>query len=602
MDLSGLLVWLKICGIATVVIGWGYLAARSLDAVGPKELKLAGSLQVFECGIVGFGLVYVLAIVVSLFTALGTWAHWCFVLAGGIGALWMALRRLPGSSPAWKEYAWVAALTALVTYGTIHTGWNYDAGLYHLQAISYFHNGPLPLGIANVHDRLGFDSSWLPLSALCSGPLFGSDGAFLLNAATMVIFLGALTSRAIRDWSRASFGAAGTYAFASVLLFLSSGVLFDWFGLSPSSDLPSALSCVYAFMAFLTVAADLPAAGETGAARFQGAPMLLLVSSAVLAVTAKSSQLPVLVLLVALVPLGAWRVKDLRQWGYCRTLLLGCLMMICWMVQGLMVSGCLLFPAPIGCLGFLPWAVKPATARFVGNLIHNWAMAPGVPADQIPPGFGWLPMWHDKMLRWRGFIYIVAWVSVGLQLLGCLAVAWALRVGAKHRAGGEVRFAKAFVLALCVAFAGLLFWFYLAPDPRFGLGFLIAIPAISFSFLATWALDRDSRGSLRRIGVPVVSVLILVAGAWGCFHVYQDHGPVYVWRHEPAPQVRTIVTTAGVTVRVPLESDQCWDTAPPCTPQPADTLGQSTFLGHVVYTRSGSKAAPAAEAPGPEVR
>lgn len=56
-------------------------------------------------------------------------------------------------------------LGAISTYAT-SAAWNFDSGLYHIPAIRWIADYRLPLGLGNLHGRLGFDSAWFPLSAL----------------------------------------------------------------------------------------------------------------------------------------------------------------------------------------------------------------------------------------------------------------------------------------------------------------------------------------------------------------------------------------------------------------------------------------------------
>jgi hypothetical protein len=593
---SWLLLWLKICGIATLVIGWGWVAVRLLDFAVRGRSNLAQSILPFELGIVGFSLLYVFAVVVSLFAALGAFAHWTLVLVGSVGVAGIAHLRLPVSKPTWIGCMWVAALTALVTFGTAYTEWNYDAGLYHLQAVSYFHQGALPLGIANIHNRLGFNSCWFPLSALCSGPLFGRDGSFLLSAAAMIVFLGGLISGAIEGYRNSRSVPAGAFAVACLLLFVSSGVLFEWFGLSPSPDVPSALSCCYAFYAFLAFAGCLSRSeAQRESVTEVERHLLALVGSAVLAVTAKVSQAPVL-LLVLLLPLGVRRLRSRLKphWGH--ALLLGGLTIVAWGVQGTVTSGCLAFPAGVSCLSFLPWAAEPANATSAAEAIRAWAKAPGTPFDQIPGGIGWIPMWRDRMLPFRSFVFTLAWVAVGLHGLGAVAMGWGHWARMRHPAASEAGTARAFLVALLVSLVGLAYWFFGAPDPRFGLGFLIAAPAMTFAFMAGWG-GLDGKSSVGRIVTPLVAVAVFFAAFIQCYKLYGEGHAACVWEHKPVPPVRTSVTAGGVKVKIPLEGNQCWDVTPPCAPSAISALSRSRFLGHVMYSHFDLSPATASDAP-----
>jgi hypothetical protein len=577
-----LLLWIKISGIATVLVGCGYLGSMAADAAGRGKSRLAHTLRLFEFGIVGLGLVSVLAVAISLFAPLGDAAHCTFVLLGAVGIVWMSRRSLRFSRPDWRDCVWAAVLTAFVTYGTAHAPLGYDAGLYHLQAISYFHQGALPLGIANIHTRLGFNSSWFPVSALCAGPLVGREGVFLLNAAATVIFLGAFVSSVSEGWRSSKFGVARGYAAAALLLFLPSGVLFaEWFGLSPSPDLPSALSCAYAFFAFLAVAGM---STERPAPKLEvGRYLVLLVSSATLAATAKTSQAPVLLLVAPWwCPQGIRAIKRQSLWEYKTALFLGGLVVGAWVVQGLIASGCLAFPGGFSCLRFLPWTVDVSKANLIFDILRTWNKAPFMPIAQVPGGLAWIPIWRDRVLKVREFVFILAWVAAGLQLIGSIAIIGGRRAKAKSPVSAATGLAWTFGPAVAVSVSGIIYWFFGAPDPRFALGFLVALPSLTFGLMAAWSLREDAAG-LGRIYILLFASLIVLALGVQCYTVYRDKKPLTVWRHEPQPSIRSVMTAAGLTVRIPVGGDQCWDARPPCTPEPPDALHQSTMFGHLMY-------------------
>ncbi len=579
------LICLKICGLALSVTGWGFLAVQLLESLWPKKVNYGQRLGIFELGIVGFAAVYIFAVAISLFAALGAVAGWVFCLAGLAGCAWLVWRVQLVRPAAHTICVWVTVLL-FVTYAASHIQWNFDAGLYHLQAVSYYSQGPVPLGLANIHLRLGSNSAGFPLSALSGGALFGRDGVFLIGPAATMMFLGAFLIEALDAWKSGVWRASRAYAAASVALLLTSGVLFDRFALSPSSDLPSALSSIYAFLAFLAAVQDSNDGGKTEPRPGLDRALLLLVTSAVFAVVSKTSQIPVLLLaLAAPFCLGIGRT-NLRK--YTSSVALSAAALGAWVVQGLMASGCVAFPASSTCLSVLPWAVEPSKAAFIASWIRSWARTPGVAISDVPAGFGWVSGWWDRI--WHSRDLTALWVAAGLLLLACI---FALAV--RHRATREPEKTdrvpvKAFLAAFAVALTGLSFWFFNAPDLRFGVGFLIAAPSLVFGYFLSSALGRAGMDRARRAATPLLGALVLFAGVRACYQLTNDPGDRYSWRHEPKPATLSFVTSAGVTVRVPASGNQCWDAATPCTPEALTSLHRSSFLGHIAYSQSGNPA------------
>jgi hypothetical protein len=77
-----------------------------------------------------------------------------------------------------KVFSWIglneaAILAALLFYvslipmGPVSCN---DTDLYHLQSIKWIHQNPLPLGLANLHGRFGFNSSWFSLASIIELP------------------------------------------------------------------------------------------------------------------------------------------------------------------------------------------------------------------------------------------------------------------------------------------------------------------------------------------------------------------------------------------------------------------------------------------------
>ena len=63
----------------------------------------------------------------------------------------------------------------------------YDTGLYHLQAVQWLTHGPLPKGLANLYECLGYNCSWFPLAAALETPLLLGKSCFIVNAMLVIL-------------------------------------------------------------------------------------------------------------------------------------------------------------------------------------------------------------------------------------------------------------------------------------------------------------------------------------------------------------------------------------------------------------------------------
>jgi hypothetical protein len=144
-----------------------------------------------------------------------------------------------------------------------------------------------------------------------------------------------------------------------------------------------------------------------------------------------------------------------------------------WMAQNLVLSGCLAYPVVQTCFD-LPWAINPAKAQNEIRWITAWARVAGhEPSDPILVGYSWMKLWSSEywtllttLMKILGLAAALTFASVMLRLrsAGIGVVAW----------------------PMVVATLGLVFWFLTAPDPRFGAGFIIALPALALALPLSW--------------------------------------------------------------------------------------------------------------------
>jgi hypothetical protein len=188
----------------------------------------------------------------------------------------------------------------------------------------------------------------------------------------------------------------------------------------------------------------------------------------------KLSALPVLLLL----PMAAYlairrglRISNtLRHPGT----LLAAVSALIWLASGIATSGCLLFPAASTCFAELPWSVPPGVTRATAAAVTGWARSPTSDYLAAATGWNWIRSWPEAMLAKRAFIApLCATLAILLFVIGC-SVVWA-RIANAHRGIEVRRFLEetACLYGLAVSVAGIVFWFLLAPDPRFALGFLL---------------------------------------------------------------------------------------------------------------------------------
>jgi hypothetical protein len=171
------------------------------------------------------------------------------------------------------------------------------------------------------------------------------------------------------------------------------------------------------------------------------------------------------------------------------------------------------------------------------------------------------------MLAKRAFITpLCATLAILLFVIGC-SVVWA-RIANAHRGVEVRRFLEetACLYGLAVSVAGIVFWFLLAPDPRFGLGFLLPMAALAFC----WGVLRFSPENLavqRLTSRPAVTALLTAIGALYIYaHWHSAELELGSWPSIPVADLHQRTLGPGFVVFTPKSSDQCWDAPLPCAP------------------------------------
>ena len=194
------------------------------------------------------------------------------------------------------------------------------------------------------------------------------------------------------------------------------------------------------------------------------------------------------------------RARPVRAWSnWCASPILLCLFVvgIAWMAAGLISSGCIAFPVASSCIAALPWTPPIADIHQFAALGHRLGpfaqrafpggcdrlgLAQGLAEHDAGPSR--LHPRSELELRDRGG---------HRNRASLLPTATSSRpsgtIAARARPLGMIGYA---ILTGCL---GNLFWFLAAPDPRFGIGFLLALPALVVAAGTPSAVGRRPRRS-----------------------------------------------------------------------------------------------------------
>lgn len=454
---------------------------------------------------------------------------------------------------------------ALATRGGI-TG--YDTYLYHLQVLRWQNEYPAVPGIANLHIRLGFNTVWLLWASWLNVDLLGIHPARVLSAGVPLLFVLYLLYIVFQG------DAAGKRSRGTALLLLPYAFL-QIVAIVPHLyyDVPATIFLAVFFVEWLRRVDRLP---ERRAWLGPVSAQDVLVIGMPIAVSFVIKPLGAPMLMLAM----CWIAGSL--WGHfkARTLtprvggahVLPMLIPAGWMARNIVLSGWLLFPAPVLPLP-VDWAV-PREPRDVSHMeqlqslnglneiFTAWARCPGPYYEAaIDASFReWFVPWYQAQrktleLRWL-FPAGVFSILAGLMASG---FGW-------HRD----RWAWFMVFWAGV---GLAFWFVSAPDLRYGFGLFCIWAALGIGGI--WA-DILSRHFFLWAGLLAVAVFVI-----GGFSVSLRpvHGrALSEWRTSGPPASAVLPVGyeesdgAEITLYQPVQDDLCGDALLPCTPYPRENL------------------------------
>jgi hypothetical protein len=405
-----------------------------------------------------------------------------FVLLGSIVALSASIKgardllKFTPSGPEKSAFTGIAILAATVALNSTRLVQAYDTGLYHYQLVRWLSQYGTLQGLALIHFRFGFTSSWFALAAPFDfGPFQGRiSGLFggLAICLALLHFALAMSRIAQHRAERADWFLAGGYP----LIFL---VCFSWsFEVSLSPDLPTWILTL--MLGWLMLLEGRPQAASGTKPEWNHNSILPLIL-AFAAMSVKLSAAPVVVvagLFLLFNSVGKLRAAFVSG-------AIASLLVIPLFAANTVSSGCPLFPGTLMCAD-VPWGVGRAVAQATATDVQNWSRWGGEP---IPPGataWSWIPGWfsHSDKLILLSLCFI------------CLAGFLVLR-------GWRQGEAYLWVLALCLA--GMAFVFVNAPNPRFGAGYLALCPAL-FAAFAGPGLESWSRKHLTIPRGPISSI------------------------------------------------------------------------------------------------
>lgn len=373
-----------------------------------------------------------------------------------------------------KNYFLIFVLCAVLVmaYGSSRGYFHYDSDLYHGQAIHWIEDYGVVKGLGNLHGRLGYNSSSFALSALYSFAFLGG-----LSYHTCAGFMALLTlvscGRIARVFKDKKVKVSDLVRAAGIWYICN---IYDEM-VSPASDYFTMLAFIYIVIRFLD------GAEKKEDADFYGIYALM----AFFGLTLKLSVGPLVIL--TFVPLAML----ITQKRYSKIAVYGAAVLVIilpFLTRNMIISGRLFYPSTALDVFNVDWKIPEEAARSDSAYIIAFGRGYSSMDAASLPFSEWFSNWYFaldkiwKMLFYGGVMGSIFWIIDRLKEFG------------KKNKKEEDYVTDFTVFAVIVSSA---FWLMSSPLVRYGQGYLLVLPAITWGRAFLPLFDRIGNEKIRKI-------------------------------------------------------------------------------------------------------
>jgi hypothetical protein len=452
-----------------------------------------------------------------------------------------------GTKP-WRIFSGIVFALIVISLLEVstHTPSNADTGIYHAQAIRWIETFRVVPGLGNLHGRLAFDSAWLVLSALFS---FSFLGGLSYHQSGSIIFLFSL----LYFWSGFTNLLSGKFKVSSMIKTALIPIAFITLAIeasSPGTDLPVSF-LIWIILLFWLEAVENQNTGEIW--------KVLVIFLAVVTVTIKLSAAP---LLLCLIPFIYFWIKKQNIKPLPIALAISGLAVLPWLVRNVILSGYLVYPVSALDLFSPDWKIPKSLVDSESQAVIAWGRHPGWgQANVFALSFQqWVHQWFINQTINRKVLFLLTTFSP----LWFFMSSFLKRYHPKE----TTPTLPIFITAYC----GYIFWFFTAPDFRFGYGFIIFICLLTVIEIIR-ALPRINI-SINHLINPLLILSMLVFQGWflaRSFHPRDFSSRIIFpmdYKHLPTQPCQL----DNLTIFCASQYYECWYDPFPCNPYPPENI------------------------------
>ncbi|MBL4586829.1 MAG: hypothetical protein JKX84_07225 [Flavobacteriales bacterium] len=400
-----------------------------------------------------------------------------------------------------------------------HESLNNDSGLYYIQFIKWINSYPVVPGLANLHDRLGFNSHWHLLSAAYDlQPLVSSHANDLNGLLLLLIGLGCIDSaqRSIKK---------PTLFHAIWALFPLPFFLLMRFLTSAAPDLPSTLLPLIYFSLLIT------ADKKRYLIAFCG--MLIAFAATIKVISILHG--------IILIPLFFTLLKN-KELKPILLLIIGVGFIVApWLIRNVIQTGYLIFPLETIDLFSFDWKVPNELAGNARKMVDIHARTGSYDLTNYEkPVADWLPFWLS--VQSKSVLALLIFVTGGSLLTTIISTFNLIRKKSENPT-------YHLFFGITVLFS-LVFWWKSGPNPRFAYGVIFFFFAYALAVVST--MTEPTKKLLR-----FVPILALLPMALLTRTVWNEPGPT-------RPTEFSVMKSTGRPIYYPTKTDKCWEQRIPC--------------------------------------
>ncbi|MBV8802711.1 MAG: hypothetical protein JO131_07095 [Gammaproteobacteria bacterium] len=349
-----------------------------------------------------------------------------------------------------------------------------DTGLYHYGIIKWLSEfGAVP-GIALLFGKFGFTSSWFALAAPFNPKIFDSRGSAVINGfiflITILQFL-ISSNQLLKKQAKLSDYFLVVFSAIVATLFITTKLMLLLL-VSPSPDIPVILLAGVVVWSILIASNQKILSNQVKANIIDDQIVPLLLASG--AVTMKLSAIPLLFISTLFYIFAKGLQFSIRRILIASAIIL--LLLLPMFVNSIITSGCPLFPSTFLCLN-LPWSISVSDAirnamdaRDIGSLDPAAGSPPTGPISLL----WWMWQWFKVSNLNKSFTFLV--------VISIVSTFYITRTIKNIRVSGHL-------WAIALGVSGITFTVIEAPNIRFGLGYLIVLPALAIAIF--WQLKGN---------------------------------------------------------------------------------------------------------------